>query len=285
MTLESGPAVNNKGLRDQFLKELKAFYPSEKAHGLEHALDVEKRVIEVWEIARQEGELRGEELVVNLLVLRLAALAHDLGYTAEERMLTPERFEHQPEGMKIINKILRENPHLFLEKSEKVGIMLLIFNHDNTSYSYPSSTKKGKPFLTPGEILRREAVVAQQGFLPELMILREADSFFGTGEIGLQRTLEVAAREDSPFFAKGDNPLQAEMWGLSIVGNLRLAARRAYEDAFTQEGKKLAIDGWRVYEEEILQRCRQEGIEYALDPVLLEMMRESSSEELANQFS
>lgn len=252
--------------REEFLAELKNLYPPEDVHGLNHALEVEKRAIEVLEIACQEAEESEERLSVNLVVLSYAALGHDVGYIVEERVLSSDKFEHQAEGGKIVKGIIGRYP--FLSKREKAGILMSIMFHDDIDYTYPLKSRGGKPLLTRKQIKQREKAVEKLGFLTELKILREADSSLANGEVGLKRTIEFSTRKGLSFFADGKNPLEAEMWEVSITSNLRLSARRAFEDAFTQEGKKEAIRGWLVQEKEIFRRCRLEGIEYYLDPCL-----------------
>jgi len=272
MNLEFGKILNEEITgREMFLEELEKLYPPEDVHGLNHALKVERKAFGVLEIARQEGELKGEELIVNPLVLSFAALGHDVGYTRDERM-SLDKFEHQSEGVKIIKKII--NKDFGLSQKGKAGILMLIWMHDNTAFTYPLKSRGGEPLLREKQIRQREEVVAKLGFLTELRILREADSFFATGEEGLRRTIEFSSRKGLPFFSDGENPLRADMWEVSIVSNLRLSARRAFEDAFTQKGKILALVNWMVQEREILKRCQQEGIEYALDPLWTEKVNE-----------
>ena len=270
MTLELEQYLNQEiPGRAEFIAELQNLYPPEDVHGLNHALEVEKRAIEVLEIACQEAEESEERPSVNLVVLTYAALGHDVGYIVEERM-SLDKFEHQAEGGKIVKGIIGRYP--FLSQREKAGIVLLTMTHDDTDYTYPLKSRGGKPLLTRKQIKQRERAVERLGFLTESKILKEADSSLATGEIGLKRTIEFSTRKGLPFFADGKKPLEAEMWEVSITSNLRLSARRAFEDAFTQEGKKEAISGWLVQEKEIFRRCRLEGIGYSLDPCLAEVI-------------
>lgn len=266
-TVEFRQAINQEiPGREEFLAELKNLYPPEDVHGLNHAFEVDKRAIEVLQIAYREGKIKRD---INLPVLRLAALGHDVGYIAEERM-SIDKFEHQSEGVKMIKRIIREVS--YLSQRERAGILMLIMSHDDTAFSYPLKSRRGEPCLTQKQKKQREIAVARLGFLTELKILREADSLFATGEEGLKRTIEFSSRKGLKFFADGKDPLEAEMWEISIAGNLRFSARRAFEDAFTQEGKKEAIRGWLVQEKEIFRRCRLEGKEYYLDPYLIEVL-------------
>mgnify|MGYP001581959389 CR=1 FL=1 len=268
MTHEFEQVLNrNISGREKFLEDLKNLYPSEDVHGLNHALEVERKTIEVLGIACREAKARGKKMKVNLKVLSSAALWHDAGYTAEGKVISSDKFEHQSEGVKIVKKILQKNP--FLSQREKAGILMLIMVHDDTAFLYPIKTREGKVCLTPDQIKQRERAVGRLGFLTELKILREADSYFATGERGLERTIEFSSRKGLPFFADSDDPLRAEMWEISIVANLRLSARRAFEDAFTQRGKMLAAVGWLVQEREIFKRCQKEGIDYYPDPSLI----------------
>ncbi len=256
--------------RKMFLEELGKLYPPEDVHGLNHVLEVEKRTIEVLGMACREAKARGEKIKINPLVLTLAALSHDVGYTAGERN-SLDKFEHQSEGVKIIKRIIDKN--FGLSQREKAGILILIWMHDNTAFTYPLKSRGGEPLLREKQIRQRGEVVAKLGFLTELRILREADSFFATGDVGLRRTIEFSSRKGLPFFSDAENPLRADMWETSIVGNLRLSARRAFEDAFTRKGKMMALVGWAVQELEIYRRCQQEEIRYVLDPILLENVK------------
>lgn len=89
------------------------------------------------------------------------------------------------------------------------------------------------------------------------------------GELGLARTIEFSTRKGLPFFADDSSPLNADMWEVSITGNLRLSSRRAFEDAFTRRGQMLALVGWLVQELEISKRCQEAGIDYYFDPRLI----------------
>lgn len=253
-TVEFGQTINQEiPGREEFLAALKDIYPSEDVHGLDHALGVEKKVIEVLEIAHKEGKVKSE---INLSVLRFAALGHDVGYTVEEKM-SADKFEHTTEGPKVVKRIIEKIPSL--SSRERAGILILDLTHDDTGFTYPLKTREGKPCLTQKQKRQREEAVARLGFLTELKILREADSSFATGEPGLARTIDFSSRKGLPFFADGSEPLNADMWEVSIAGNLRLCARRAFEDAFTQRGKTLALVGWAVQELAIFKQWRKEG--------------------------
>lgn len=253
-TVEFGQTINQEiPEREEFLAALQDIYPPEDVHGLDHALEVEKKVIEVLEIAYLEGKVKSE---INLSVLRFAALGHDVGYTVEEKM-SADKFEHTTEGSKVVKRIIEKIPSL--SSRERAGILILDLTHDDTGFTYPLKTREGKPCLTQKQKRQREEAVARLGFLTELKILREADSSFATGEPGLARTIDFSSRKGLPFFADGSEPLNADMWEVSIAGNLRLCARRAFEDAYTRMGKQMALVGWVVQELAIFRHWRKEG--------------------------
>lgn len=249
-------------IRKDFLEKIKVIFPEDEVHGLEHALEVEIESMEVSERAKIEAWARGEEFVVNKLVLWMAALAHDIGYKSERIF-----YRHFNESVKMVKKIIKEID--YLSEREKRGLLMLVMSHDDTMYSYPFSHLGGKPMLSWKKKRKREKIIEELGFLNELRVLREADSFFTVGEIGFKRTTAFGEKRGVPFFAPEEDPLRAEMWDVSIVGNLRLCAQQAVDDAFTQEGKRRARAGVIELEHEIYQRCQKEGIDYYSLPELI----------------
>ncbi|MCL4390093.1 hypothetical protein M1345_01740 [Patescibacteria group bacterium] len=94
-----------------------------------------------------------------------------------------------------------------------------------------------------------------------LAVIKEADSRLGTGADGAKRTFDFNLEQSLPLFARGD-PLRAWMWGESIVGSVRLAAKRALLDARTATGKKIAWQGYLEAEELIRKECERNAVPY-----------------------
>lgn len=268
---DQGKEISVEEIREEFIEKIKAVYPDDDVHGFEHALEVEEMAMEVLERARAEAEERGEEFEVNELVLRLVALGHDVGHAVERDV---SHFTHIEKGFEVLTEILDKIDYLSVH--ERNGILILERTHDDTVYTYPFKEKEGKPFLTEKQKKQRERQVREMGFLNELKVLREADSFLATGEIGFARTVEYGEKRERPFFALEGDPLQADIWGVSIVGDIRLNSRQAFEDAFTQEGKRLALEGWVWQEREIERRYnawKKEGdFDFYSDPELVEVI-------------
>jgi len=247
------------------------FPPEERIHGLEHTLEVEQGVM--W-IAQEPEYAR---LPLEMDVLQAAALLHDIGYAKRDKTWEEDKMEHVSESVKIAIKILDQIPP-FVEDSTKVmKVLRLIKNHDNTNYLFPIKSRGGRPALTKEEVAQSERKwvegdhgIYDEAFPEMLAILKEADGLLATGREGARRTMEINLALGLPLFARGD-PLRAWMWGESVIGSLRLAAKRALLDARTKEGRRIAWKGYLEVEKLIEEECSRNGVPYQQEIGLREL--------------
>lgn len=239
-----------------------AFPINDRAHGIEHAIDVEQTALEI----SREPEFT--HLKVDYTALSAAALLHDIGRAKRDSTWSPDEFEHVAEGAKVAREFL-SNLHPFSHNPVLIEkVCYLIFHHDDTNYSFPTMPRCGHPakallreqepewkLIIPGQALELETL---------LKILREADARAGTGSMGAKRTLDFSSEERGiRLFADDDgNPLNAWMWQESAIGNVRLAMKRALLDAFTEAGKKYAWTAYLDGEKEVEAVCESKGGNY-----------------------
>jgi HD domain-containing protein len=240
-----------------------AFAQPDVYHGEAHAEDVLRRCLDIAD------QLRSPLATIERLVLAMAALLHDIGYTAYHSSWAPNRREHVPASIAFAEQHLPQLD-LFGRHSELINaVAYLIAYHDDTSYKFPSNVWDGfvgsidlGPYASqlgafevdlPRADLRRLRLL--------LAILREADAVTAAGIDGAERTYNYAKHRRLRSFAPG-NPLNAWCWEESAAGNTRLAAKRALIDALTSKGRKLAVSSYLATEEFLRAACAQEGVSY-----------------------
>lgn len=245
--------------RSSVLERLhRLFVDPDRTHGIDHALEVENLVLGIV----KEPEFMNCPL--DMTVLRIAALLHDVGYAAAKSSWSSHKGEHICEGANIARDILTAMPRLSYDNQRMNQIRYLILNHDQTNYSFPIATRDGKVIDPIAQFkYDRELTAASEDRQTQIMlsILKDADARTSTGHAGADKTFSYSISRGLPAFSAG-NPLNAWMWEESGVGNVRLASKRALLDASTHLGKALA---WRGYEEaegyiEVL--CSRNGIPY-----------------------
>lgn len=258
--------------RDVLVEKIGGYFsPQERIHGLEHTKEVERGVIRI----AQEPEYA--HLSLEMDVLRAAALLHDIGYAQKEETWGDDMREHVEVSMRIASEELRRIPH-FQDKPEKVmRVLRLILSHDNTNFLFPIKSRGGRPAITKEWVAEAEREWAGEGFSDQdenfgvmLAILKEADGLLATGREGARRTMEINLAQGLPLFARGD-PLRAWMWGESVIGSLRLAAKRALLDAQTESGKRIAWEGYLAVEKLIEEECLRNGVPYQQEIGLKEL--------------
>lgn len=235
------------------------FSSPDQAHGLEHALNVERLALEI----SQEPDFA--DISLDPIVLSAAALLHDAGHTRALPSWSSDRIEHIEESVDIAQEVLTAVPPFDTDPDKLRQVCYLIRHHDQTNYSFPVSTRDGKPaisilpqsqngwpYILPAE---------QKSIGAMLAVLNEADAHTATGTEGAKRTLNYSLSRGIPLFAAG-NPLNAWMWEESAVGNIRLAARRALLDAFTKRGREIAWQGYLEAEDVIKAITEENGVEY-----------------------
>ena len=216
----------------------------EKTHGFKHAHIVE----ELTKLIAHEPEFSNIE--IDFVVLSAAAMLHDVGYSRVKLSWRPGQTEHVMESVNIAKEYLSTVPP-FDKDSDRLRIVCyLIRYHDETNHAFPIyhpkknlaipiSTNREEtewPFIYLSEFKRAEAM---------LSILKEADARTSTGLEGARKTLEYSLSRNIPLISNNEyNPLNAWYWEESAVGNVRLGAKRAILDAYTEQGKKLA---WNHY--------------------------------------
>ena len=227
--------------RSQLLEIVEGIFSSaNQSHGLKHARKVEQLALDT----AREPEFTHSPL--DAAVLSVAALLHDSGHTRATSSWSSDRVEHIKEGVCIAQEVLRAVAPFDTDPNRLRQVCYLIVHHDQTNYSFPIKTRGGKPAIPFS--FREQAewpyVLSEEdeSIHATLAILKEADALTATGAKGAKRTLEYSLARGIPLFAAG-NPLNAWMWEESAVGNIRLAAKRAWLDAFTARGKDIAWEG------------------------------------------
>jgi len=239
-----------------------------------HAEEVERLTLE---IARSPEHASHS---IDTTVLRAAALLHDVGYAKADASWSPGKAEHLREGVRIAQEVLRNVPPFGDDLRRLDQVCHLILRHDSTNYSFPILHRGGRTATPagvtdtsyPSEYSQQE----RQQIQSSLLILQEADSRTGTGREGAQRTLEYSLSRGVPPFAKG-NPLDAWMWEESVVGNVRLAAKRAILDAHTLKGKDYAWQGYLDADEVVKGFCEEKNVAYREELCLGDLQDRSRS--------
>lgn len=245
-----------------------AYSQPDAYHGPEHAEQVLRLADD---IARRIP--RGLSPVERLIV-SVAALLHDVGYTAHQPSWAPNRREHVPASIAFAQRHLAELSPFAQHPPLISAVAYLIGHHDDTGYKFPSfvwSGRVGSIDLGPyaAQLARFEA-----GLPPKqrerlhlmLAVVREADALTAAGSSGDHRTFQYAIHRGLPAFAHG-NPLNAWCWEESAAGNTRLAAKRALIDAFTPEGKRLAWESYRATEAYLQGACLEGSVPYAPESI------------------
>jgi hypothetical protein len=241
----------------------KAFVTTDQYHGLTHAQDVEKNVFTICS--------QPDITVSNLdkLIVRAAALLHDVGYAAYEPGWSKDRREHVQAGLDLVISQLRNTP-IFAENPDlNDWVSYLIAYHDDTNYNYPSAVRGGE--VTPvvlGDHARRlrefeqKLTDAERERLNRLLcILREADAMAATNTAGAHRTFNYSVDRGLPVFSEG-NPLNAWCWEESAIGNVRVGAKRMLIDSISGQGKRFAREHYNAVEIFVESMCSQHRVPY-----------------------
>lgn len=232
-------------------------------HGAAHAREVERRAVAI------DDQFANHVCRAERLALRLAALLHDVGYAAYLPEWSRDRREHVAASLAFAMSKLPNEPLLARNPELLPAIYYLIAHHDDTNYAFPSQVWDG--CVRPADLDDHVAYLGEYAdHLSEgqrqrldllLAILREADALTATGTAGAERTFTYSTSRGLPAFAPG-NPLNAWCWEESATGNVRVAAKRALLDAFTDEGKKAARESYQHMERYVERICHQGDIPY-----------------------
>ena len=240
-----------------------SFPTPDRYHGIEHAENVEKRVME---------EVTGLNLsIAEIFCLRSAALLHDVGYSSSDQTWSQDKREHVEASLHFAENALQElKPYFASELSEQLinSVLFLILRHDDTNYIYPSMVYDGAVKIL--EVTRYTSEVER--FISSLdhverenirllsKLLKEADAFCATGIEGAVRTYEYSKTRQLPLATHGS--VFGWCWEESVLGNVRLASKRALVDASTRRGKQGALRNYFEVEDYIQARCIENGITY-----------------------
>ncbi len=245
-------------------------------HGMAHATAIARHCLA---IARHVGKALDPTFAASeLLALEVAALLHDVGYTAYEPSWDANRRQHVKASLDFARRALAEVAYFADHARLTQSIGYLIAHHDDTSYKFPSAVWQGGVGMIEldayaGPLAEFEASLPseQRPRLRLLLaILREADALSAAGPQGAARTFGYSVGRGLPVFAQG-NPLDAWCWEESAVANTRLAAKRALIDACTVVGLRRARRFYHATEAYIEAICARDGVEYMpeqLAPVL-----------------
>lgn len=240
-----------------------AFSKPDPHHGVDHALQVERNIA---------GILKQPDVAVTKeqgLLVRIAGLLHDVGYGAYVTEWSPDRREHVQASLQFAESQLAKSAAFSNDTNPLLSVLFLIAHHDDTNYMFPSLITDGVALLPDigvyQDLLTKfvAGLSRQQYDLLEhlLMILREADAMAATGVRGAQRTLEYSEKRGLPLFSNG-NPLNAWAWEESVVGNVRLAAKRLMIDCVSHKGQRLARQQYDQAERLVMTLCSENLIPY-----------------------
>lgn len=243
--------------RGQVLESLGRLFERQESsllYGPRHALAVENAANATLNASESEFNSSEEDQAV----LRTAALLHDVGFANRADDWTADQFEHIQAGQALASQILRQIA-FFGDRPERINrVLRLIKYHDDTTYSFPTATLCGSPLLP-------NAVQHSQPQDRLLTALQEADSLI---HANYKCVLEAAKEWQEKLMlplASDAAPLATWQWMDSIVGNVRLVAKRAILDARTGEGRRAALDSYDYLEAYIQELCRAAGTHYEAD--------------------
>lgn len=260
--------------RDQILESLSHLFEGENGsflYGSGHAQAVEEAVLDI--LAAPEYNSILDEIDIPLL--QCAALLHDIGFAHRTESWSVDCFEHVKVGKRLASEILVRNT-LFQAYPERIAqVLYLIEHHDDMTYSFPTAARDGRPLL-PNRTQQRSRLDAS------LAILQEADSCVHAAYDCILEASQEWQDRGVPLFASGSAPLETWRWMDSVVGNIRLVAKRAVVDARTQSGGHVAIEAYRRLEDHVKEQCRLAGIPYKVE-ACPPTMREASIARLADK--
>lgn len=239
------------------------FTKADNHHGFKHAQDVEEKVMSICD----QRDIQISK--VEKLVLRTAALLHDVGFAAYMPSWSKDRREHVKASLDFVINRLPGAPIFSNNPALLPIVFYLIAHHDDRNYKYPSLAWGGKVQLVElGEYADYLSAFETSLLLEErdhlqllLSILAEADALTATGDTGAKRTFGYSTERGLPIFAQG-NQLNAWCWEESAIGNVRIAAKGALTVAFSPGSKLLAQRGYDEMEQFIKRLCAKNNTPY-----------------------
>lgn len=240
----------SENVRNQVISQLALLFEDRQEsalYGLKHALLVERTALDlVQSLAYQTGS-------IDVAALQVAALLHDVGFAQVSDTWKTDQFEHIVTGERLAAQILGRISALsptFIQR-----IQWLIQHHDDTVYAYPSATYGGHPAMAGHVRIRTTADI-------DLAILREADSQVHTLDDCAQEACQEWFLRGVPAFGPPQCPIATWRWMDSLVGNLRLLAKRALIDAYTADGTQRAVSVYYRLEKIIQEQCEAANVRY-----------------------
>lgn len=253
-------------LPSEFDQSIVSYIQQEASHGSDHAFKTADLTLPIAHEPEYEGMITEEDLIC----LRHAGLLHDVGYKETRPYWSGTQEEHPLESANIALDVLKDIEFYKQNPSQLGQVLWLIYNHDNTNYTFPAywlfeqeylerdPPDIAIPRLLPGtirklpQILERrlgngndsEVRLIDDKRVMLLQILQEADSRLGDAA----RTLEFCKKRGVHTFSNdggvaGIGPL---WWQESAAANIILALNRALLDAHTASGQEIAR---RIYKE------------------------------------
>src|SRR5215218_4220461 len=210
----------------QLLEQLDSLFGGrgDRLYGPEHALAVEATVL--GNLLKAESRFEGDDL----LVLRSAAILHDVGFARRSESWSVDSIEHVQHSIAISEAILRETPP-FNDSGLISRVLELIGRHDDSTYAYPSPHREGLVVEIPED----EVQIAEAELLAWL---READALVHVDDESVSRAVSEWQNAGLPLA----NPVEfggtVWEWGQSVIGNLRLTTKRTVVDAFSEYAKR-----------------------------------------------
>lgn len=259
--------------RDQILESLRHLFGDENEsilYGCGHAQAVEEAVLDIL-AAPEHTTIHG----IDVSMLQCAALLHDIGFAHRTESWSLDCLEHIEVGKRLASQILSQNT-LFQDHPERISqVLRLIQHHDDTSYSFPTAKRDGRPAFS-ARLQRPNCLDAS------LAILREADSRIHASDSCIQAASHEWLSQGLPLSASGNALVGTWRWMDSVFGNIRLVAKRAVLDAHTRDGYLAAGETYRRLEDHIRKQCSLADVAYETEVCPL-TMRQASMARVANK--
>lgn len=258
--------------RTQIVDGLSRLFQGEDSalYGPTHALRVEEGALGL--VATPEYRAIHN---LDITALRCAGLLHDVGFAERDESWAVDQIEHVKAGVGLASQIVAEN-EAFQGHPERIErVLYLIAHHEDTTRRFPTATRGGMPLPTSSA----GAIRPDDPLLP---ILREADSLVHAGDDCIEESVHEWLGQGIPALATHGVAIATWMWMTSVVGNIRLTAKRAILDAHTAGGTLGAIEAYDRLEKLVRKQCDLAGVGYEAE-VCHPSMRQSSVERMAGK--
>ena len=231
-----------------------------------HAQDVEKHVKRLLQEPACSSLAEEERLG-----LQVAALFHDIGQIQASSERTSGKEKLRPEALTAILGQVEE----FKDSTKLLELVKdLVSNCDATLSRFPTVVEQEAPSKSRTTDLnpRTQDLVT---------LLKEADALAHLEDAYLEASVESWLAAGIPRVRDSDGCLATWMWMDTVVGNLRLTAKRGLLDARTPSGRARAREAYYRFEELVRTQCELANVPYEPEvcgPEMLEQAREKMSE-------